>query len=108
MSKLPKIENDKLFNKIKKESKCESHKKKIMISEYESNLKKKLMDKEKFFHEMPRSVNAKIKGNKINENIQCNTTYAEGSRISKMFKVNQEKNMRNYKKSINLKMEKNK
>ena len=108
LSKLPKIENDKLFNKIKKVSKCESHKKKIMISEYESNLKKKLMDKEKFFHEMPRSVNAKIKGNKINENIQCNTTYAEGSRISKMFKVNQEKNMRNYKKSINLKMEKNK
>ena len=28
------------------------------------------MDKEKFFHEMPRSVNAKIKGKKINENIQ--------------------------------------
>ena len=108
MSKLPKIENDKLFNKSKKESKCESHKKKIIISEYESNLKENLMNKEKFFHELPKSINAKIKGNKINENIQCNTTYAEGSRISKMFKENLEKNMRNYKKSINLNMEKNK
>ena len=108
LSKLPKIENDKLFNKIRKESKRESQKKKIIISDYESNLKEKLMNKEKFFHELPKSVNARIKGNKISENIQCHTTYAEGSRMSKMFKENLEKNMRNYKKSLNLKMEKNK
>ena len=108
LSKLPKIENDILFNKIKKEPKCESHKKKIIISEYESNHKDKFMNKEKFFLELPKSINAKIKGNKIDGNFQCHTTYAEGSRISKMFKENQEKNMRNYKKALNLKMEKNK
>jgi hypothetical protein len=106
LSKLPKIENDKLFNQIRKESKCEPHKKKIMISEYESNFKQGLMNKEKFFHQLPKSINARIKGCKIKENSHSHTTYAEGSRVSKIFYDNQEKNMRNQKKSINLKMEK--
>lgn len=106
LSKLPKIENDNLFNQIKKESKCEQNKKKIMISEFESNFKQGLMNKEKFFHQLPKSINAKIKGCKIKENSHSHTTYAEGSRLSKIFYDNQEKNMRNQKKSINLKAEK--
>lgn len=103
---MPKIENDTLFNQIKKESKCETHKKKIMISEFESNFKQGLMNKEKFFHQLPKSINAKIKGSKIKENSHSYTTYAEGSSSSKLFYENQEKNMRNQKKNINLKMEK--
>ena len=105
LSKLPKIENDNLFNQFKKAPKCE-FKKKIIIADYENNFKKFQMNKEKFFHEPPKNVNSNTNGNKIKQNSQSYTNYAEGSRVSKIYGDNLEKNMRNIKKSINLTMEK--
>ena len=106
LNKLPKIEDDKLFNQIKKGHKYESHKKKIIISDFDNNFKPFTLSKEKFFHEPPKNVNIKGKDNKIKENCQYFTNYAENNKTSKMFNDNKEKNMRNKKKSINLQMEK--
>jgi hypothetical protein len=106
LNKLPKIENDKLFNQIKKEHKYESLNKKIIISDYESNFKKCKISKEKFFHEPPKNVDVKGSDNILKINSQRFATYAEGSRIEKSFNDNKEKNMRNIKKSLNLKMDK--
>ena len=106
LSKLPKIENDKLFNQVKKEHKYESINRKIIISDFDNNFKKCKISKEKFFHEQPRSIEIKGNDNKIKINTQCYTTYAEGSRTIKIFNENKEKNMRNIKKSLNLKMDK--
>ena len=106
LNKLPKIENDKLFNQIKKEHKYESLNKKIIISDYDNNFKKCNMSKEKFFHEPPKNVDVKGSDNILKINSQRFATYAEGSRIEKSFNDNKEKNMRNIKKSLNLKMDK--
>ena len=96
MNKSPKIENDKLFNQIKKAPKCESHNKKIEISDYDSNFKKYSMSKEKFFNVPPKDMNMEEKDKKIKQNCQYNTTnYAEESRLNKKFEENKEKNMRN-------------
>jgi len=100
--KLPKIEKDLLFNQIKKERKCGSQR---TLTDLESKLEKKPMSKEKFFHEPPKTIDIEESG-KIKENLHCHTIYAEESRLSKKFKENLEKNMRNKKKSINLKMDK--
>jgi hypothetical protein len=100
LNKLPKIENDKLFNQIKKAPKCESLNKKIKISDYDNNFKKFTISKEKFFNEPPKNVFMKEKGKIIKENSHCNTTnYAEGSKLNKIFEENKEKNMRNKKKA---------
>ena len=96
LNKLPKIENDKLFNQIKKAPKCEPHNKKIEISDYDSNFKKYSMSKEKFFNVPPKDMNMEEKDKKIKQNCQYNTTnYAEESRLNKKFEENKEKNMRN-------------
>ncbi len=100
LNKLPKIENDKLFNQIKKEHKYEGLNKKIIISDYDNNFKKCQISKEKFFNEPPKNVFMKEKGKIIKENSHCNTTnYAEGSKLNKIFEENKEKNMRNKKKA---------
>ena len=99
LNKLPKIEKDKLFNQIKRVPKCESHKKKIEISDIDNNFKKFTMSKEKFFKEPPKNVFIQMKDNKVQENCQCFTSYAEGSRSNKIFEENKEKNMRNKKKA---------
>ena len=100
LNKLPKIENDKLFNEMKKTSKCESKNKKIEISDFDNNFNKFTMSKERFFKEPPKNVYIVQKDNKTNENCQSHTTYAEGSRLNKIFEENKEKNMRNKKKDI--------
>ena len=105
MNKLPKIESDKLFNQFKK-SKKEERNKMINLSNYESNLNKYNMDKEKFFHEEPRRINMTENNKKIMENSKSHVTYGEANRINKMFEKNREKNMRNKKLSINLQMDK--
>ena len=105
MNKLPKIESDKLFNQFKK-SKKETRNKMINLSNYESNLNKYNMDKEKFFHEEPRRINMTENNKKIMENSKSHVTYGEANRINKMFEKNREKNMRNKKLSINLQMDK--
>ena len=91
-----------MFNQIKKERKSGSHR---ALTDLENKLEKKPMSKEKFFHEPPKTIDVETSG-KIKENSHCYTIYAEESRLSKKFKENLEKNMRNKKKSINLKMEK--
>ena len=106
MNKLPKIESDKLFNQLRKNRK-EIRNKKINISNYESNMKRSKMDKEKFFHEEPKRINMTDNNNNIiKENSKSHITYAEVNRISNMFERNKEKNMRNKKLSINLQMDK--
>ena len=104
MNKLPKIESDKLFNQLRKHRK-EIRPKKVNISSYESNLKRIQMDKEKFFHEEPRRINMTDNNNKIAENSKSHVTYAETNKLSKMFEKNREKNMRNKKLAINLRMD---
>ena len=104
MNELPKIESDKLFNQLKK-SKKEMRPKKINISNYESNLKRFKMNKEKFFHEEPRRINMTDNNNKIIENSKSYVTYAEANKLTKMFEKNKEKNMRNKKLAINLRMD---
>ena len=104
MNKLPKIESDKLFNQLRKHRK-EIRPKKVNISNYESNLKRIQMDKEKFFHEEPRRINMTDNNNKIAENSKSHVTYAEANKLSKMFEKNKEKNMRNKKLAINLRMD---
>ena len=99
--KLPKIEKDVLFNQIKKVRKCSSQR---ALTDLENKLEKKPMSKEKFFHEPPKTIDIEEIG-KIKENSHCYTIYAEESRLSKKFKENLEKNMRNKKKCINLKIE---
>ena len=99
--KLPKIEKDALFNQIKKKRKYGFHR---TLTDLETKLEKKPMSKEKFFHEPPKTIDAEI--SEIKENSHCYTIYAEESRLSKKFKENLEKNMRNKKTSINLKIEK--
>ena len=79
--------------------------KKINISNYESNLKRNKMDKERFFHDEPRRINM-TDNNKIMENSKSYVSYAEGNRMLKMFERNKEKNMRNKKLAINLQMDK--
>ena len=106
LNKLPKIEKDNLFNQIKKVSKCESINKKIIISDFDNNFKKFTITKDKFFHEPPKDINIKGK-DLIKQNSYSHTTYSEGTRTNKIFNENKEKNMRNKKKSLNLKMEKN-
>ena len=106
MNKLPKIESDKLFNQLRKNRK-DLRNKKINISNYESNMKRSKMDKEKFFHEEPKRINMTDNNNNIiKENSKSHITYAEVNRISNMFERNKEKNMRNKKLAINLQMDK--
>ena len=105
MNGLPKIESDKIFNQLRRNRK-EIRNKKINISNYESNLKRGKMDKERFFHDEPKRINMTDNNNKIKENSKSYITYAEANRLSNMFEKNKEKNMRNKKLSINLQMDK--
>ena len=100
LTKLPKIENDNLFNQMKKVSKCDSHNKNLIISDFENNNKKFRISKEQFFNKKSKNVNDKEDNNKIKENSHCFTTYAEGSRLSKIFDDTKEKNMRNKKRNL--------
>ena len=98
LSTLPKIEEDKLFNKKKKISKCVSYKdiKKGIFQ------KKYLFNKEKFFKEPPKNVN--VSDNRY-ESITGNKDYT-GKKDE--FKLNEEKNMRNLRKNLEFENNENK
>ena len=98
LSTLLKIEEDKLFNKKKKISKCVSYKdiKKGIFQ------KKYLFNKEKFFKEPPKNVN--VSDNRY-ESITGNKDYT-GKKDE--FKLNKEKNMRNLRKNLEFENNENK
>ena len=90
LSSLPKIEEDKLFSKKKKISKCVSYNN-LRKNKLE---KKYVITKEKFFKEPPKNVNLKdykyetITGNK------------DSTGKEKEFQFNKEKNLRNLRKNM--------
>ena len=90
LSSLPKIEEDKLFSKKKKISKCISYNN-IRKNKFE---KKYVITKEKFFKEPPKNINVKdykyetITGNK------------DFTGKEKEFQFNKEKNLRNLRKNM--------
>ena len=105
LKELPKIENDKLFDQNNKTKKSESKSKKNILLDFDKNLKKFNISKEQFFNVNPKNVN---NNDIIKENLKCYTTYAEGSKLSKIFEKTKEKNMKYKKSNIIAEPEKNK
>ena len=73
--------------------------------DFDKNLKKFNISKEQFFNVNPKNVN---NNDIIKENLKCYTTYAEGSKLSKIFEKTKEKNMKYKKSNIIAEPEKNK
>ena len=90
LSSLPKIEEDKLFSKKKKISKCSSYNN-IKKNKFD---KKYVITKEKFFKEPPKNVN--VKDYKF-ETITGNKDFTGKE---KEFEFNKEKNLRNLRKNM--------